>query len=85
MNGQTFGLTTNSATVELNNTLKSIQKWQKKSEARPTWLDKQSFEALSEKQFNLYMEQNSGKGDNNLLSWLEVTLPDFGRPVLYCD
>ena len=58
-----------------------IQKWCKNSQAQPSWLDKFSFQSVSERLFSLYTEQAQG----DTLAFLEVTLPDFGMPVLCED
>jgi hypothetical protein len=56
LNSQTLGLTSDPTTLELNNILRKMQKWQKLALSTTTWLDKQSYEALSEKMFALYMD-----------------------------
>lgn len=58
-----------------------IRKWRRKKDVKTTWIDRQSFKELSEKIYELYMEQPVGKE----LAFLEVTLPDYGVQVLYSD
>lgn len=63
----------------MNNLLILIRKWRKKGSANPSWLDKLSFQTLSDRLFSLYVDQK----DSQNMAFLEVTLPDFGMPVLY--
>ena len=52
----THGLTKHQTTVDINNLLILIEKWRKKASSQPSWLDKISFQAVSERLFSLYME-----------------------------
>lgn len=56
LDSKTPGLTNDPTTLEINNILRSISKWQKKIEAKPTMMDNHAFNALSEKLFALYMD-----------------------------
>ena len=46
-----------------------------------TWADKQSFKALQDNLFDLYMYQQEAE----MLSFIEITFCEFGHPVLYCE
>jgi hypothetical protein len=86
LDSQTPGLTEDPTTLEINNILRGIHKWQKRSDAKSTWLDRLSFQALSEKLFSLYMDQRSvNPGAKDHHAYLEVSFPEFGVPVLYCN
>jgi hypothetical protein len=43
LKSSTAGLTTDSTTLEINNILCAVHKWQKKADSKSTWLDKLSF------------------------------------------
>ena len=51
----TPALTDNKTCVGINNALRQIQKWRKKGEIKETWIDRQSFKALTEQMYNFYM------------------------------
>jgi hypothetical protein len=40
LNSETAGLTSDPTTLEINNILRNIHKWQKKQGVKPSWLDK---------------------------------------------
>jgi hypothetical protein len=81
LSSSTPGLTNHLTTMEINNAIVQIQRWRKKSYVQLNWQDRQSMEALSEKLFNLYMDQK----EKDQKAFIEITLPDFGMPVLYGD
>lgn len=61
----------------LNNALKKIEMWRKKQECQLSWIDKASQAAIHEKMYDTLMD--SGK------AFLEISLPEFGRPVIFCE
>jgi hypothetical protein len=61
----------------LNNALKKIEIWRKDQECQLSWIDKASQSAIHEKMYDTLMD--SGK------AFLEISLPEFGRPVIFCE
>ena len=81
LDSATAGLTGHDTTRALNNLLAKMQKWCKVAQSYPSWLDRQSYQAIHEQLYSLYTDQP----DDDQKAFLEVTLPSFGIPVLYAD
>jgi len=43
LNSETPGLTNDTTTLEINNILRGVHKWQKRASVKPSWLDKLTF------------------------------------------